>query len=127
MSGADDPSSERGSKARDFSTLLGLAQDFTIELGGKAEHRAHAFRLETDEQHHLAVAQLVVLGDNVKLVGIERRQAFQVARAIFEDFQIVAGKVIVFGMDLVDRGKDSADRLADGGMRDDDRQAKTRS
>ena len=54
------------------SDIVAIAEDVAVELGGKAEDRGHAFRPEPNEQNHLAVAKLVVLGDDVKLVGVER-------------------------------------------------------
>src|SRR5262245_7866926 len=116
-------SSERGppailsqaacAKRAQSSCIPGRAQDLMLQRGRKPAIRAHAFRLEPDEQHHLAVAQLVIFGDDVKLIGVERRQALEIAGPVLESFEIVAPEIVVFGVHLLDRGEDRAERFAD--------------
>ena len=94
-------------------TILGLVQDLPVEPRRKAEDRTDAFRLEADEQDHLAVAKLIVLSDDVKLIGVERWQTLQVACAVLEGLEVAVCKVIEFGVHLFDGGEDHALRLAD--------------
>ncbi len=98
-----------------------LADDLIIESRRKTEHYAHTRALEADEQHHLAGAEFVVLGDDVELLHVERRQSLEVERPVLEDFQIVGCVIIVLGVDVADRGDDLFLRPA--GHRGDDRRA----
>src|SRR5262249_52421092 len=113
MSDANDPTLADGPKARSILGGCRLAQDLVIELSRKAEHCAYAFRLEPDEEDRLAGAQLIVLGDDVELVGVERRQSLQISGAILEVLEIAAVKIVVLGVHLLDSGEDGALWLAD--------------
>jgi hypothetical protein len=75
-----------------------------VELGGKDEHRRHAFRFEPDEQHHLAVPELVILGYDIKLVGLKRRQALQIARADLKGLEVLTSEVIELGVQIAGAG-----------------------
>src|SRR5262249_61154816 len=113
MSDANDPTFADGPKALSFLGGCRLAQDLVIELSRKAEHCAYAFRLEPDEEDRLAGAQLIVLGDDVELVGVERGQSLQISGAILEVLEIAAVKIVVLGVHLLDSGEDGALWLAD--------------
>ena len=92
-------------------------RQLVVELRRQAEHRGHAIGPEPDEEDHLAVAEPVVLGDDVERFDIERRQPLEFGRALLEGLEIVACAVVVFGVHLLDGGEDLAFTLADRGRR----------
>ena len=112
---------DRKARLRGFrrsALSLGSCPDVAIELRGKAKDGGHAFRLEPDEQDHIAIPQLVVLGDDIKLVGVERGKTLQVPRALLKGLEIAVCKVIEFGVHLLDGGEDHAFRLANDRRQD---------
>src|SRR5512147_1914207 len=88
--------------------VLGLAAELVIEPRRQAEDRRHAIDPEPDEENHLPVPELVIFGDDIELVDIERGKPSRRGRTALEGLEIGAREIVVFSVHLLDRGKDLA-------------------